>query len=100
MDTLPRLPRVRAPKPKTNDCACGCGEKTARRFTPGHDSRLHARVLRLTRGIDIAPFVTPGELKAAQAAAAHGPDRPTEPAEPKKTKRPGARQAEASGAAA
>lgn len=85
---LPNLPRLkRAPKPKINDCACGCGEKTARRFAPGHDSRLHARVLRIQRGVDIAPFVTKDELAAAMKAAQHGPNLPQPKMEAKKTKK-------------
>ena len=99
---LPKLPRMaRAPKPKTNDCACGCGEKTARRFAPGHDSKLHGRVLRIAAGMDLSGILSPGELEAAIKAATHGPNREEPATEPRKTKkRAPARQADASGAAA
>lgn len=73
---LPSLPKMpRAPKAKTNDCACGCGQKTAARFVPGHDSRLRAWAIRIERNLidnkgrltaDGTPSgISPGELKAA-----------------------------------
>lgn len=67
---LPALPKIgRAPKPKTNECECGCGELTASTFVPGHDSRLRGWAIRLERGlVKAAAFPgLPGELKAAQA---------------------------------
>ena len=33
-----------------NECACGCGHKTTSTFLPGHDSKLHALVLKIGRG--------------------------------------------------
>lgn len=70
LSALPALPKMsRAGKPKTNECACGCGMLTASTFVPGHDSRLRGWALRLERGI-VTPKEfpgTPGELKAAQA---------------------------------
>ena len=85
---LPKLPRMkRTPKAKTNDCACGCGEKTARRFAPGHDSKLHARVLRIAAGMDLSAILSPSELEAATKAATHGPRLAEPVVEPKKTKK-------------
>lgn len=44
-DAKPDEPK--APKVKVmNDCLCGCGGKTARRFMPGHDARLKGELLR------------------------------------------------------
>ena len=42
MPALPKMPRVRKPKP-AQDCACGCGNQTkGGRFIPGHEiGRAH-----------------------------------------------------------
>lgn len=67
---LPALPKMsRGARPKTNDCACGCGQKTAANFVPGHDSRLRGWALRLERGLvtDKTFPGLPGELVAAKA---------------------------------
>jgi hypothetical protein len=32
------------------ECTCGCGRKTSASFLPGHDSKLHALVLKISRG--------------------------------------------------
>ncbi len=34
----------------SHECACGCGKKVDSTFLPGHDSKLHALVLKIARG--------------------------------------------------
>ena len=34
----------------TNQCWCGCGGLTRRRFCPGHDARFHGLAKRVARG--------------------------------------------------
>lgn len=66
---MPPLPKMsRANRPKTNHCACGCGQMTAATFVPGHDSRLRGWMLRLERGIVKAADIPDGERQAAVAA--------------------------------
>lgn len=49
---LPKLPSL--PSTPTSvtltPCLCGCGEKVARSFAPGHDARLASFVKRVLRG--------------------------------------------------
>ena len=75
MPALPKMPRVRKPKP-AQDCACGCGNQTkGGRFIPGHDARLHGWALRVERGIctleqvaELAGQGTADTVKAHMAA--------------------------------
>ncbi len=57
LPALPKLPKLkRTPKAATTPCGCGCGTLVARTFAPGHDSRLHAWVIRVERGlVAVAP---------------------------------------------
>lgn len=57
-----------------NPCGCGCGDTTKSRFVPGHDSKLHSRVLRLARGEKLTGL-SAGEVKAAKKAAKAGTGR-------------------------
>ncbi len=34
-----------------NKCKCGCGEKVARNFCPGHDTKLRTKIERKAGGI-------------------------------------------------
>lgn len=37
-------------KKNENLCACGCHNKAASTFLPGHDSKLHSLVMKISRG--------------------------------------------------
>ena len=45
-----------APAVKTlNDCLCGCGGKTGRRFMPGHDAKLKGQLLKTAVDTEAKP---------------------------------------------
>lgn len=78
LPALPALPKAaRKPKP-LHDCECGCGGQTHSRFVPGHDSRLHAWILRVERDViklaDVQPEgtrkVVAARMKAQKSTAA------------------------------
>jgi len=69
---LPTLAKKRVFKPKPErPCACGCDQMTKSRFTPGHDSRLKALVLRVERKVmTLAEIEKFGGKKQRQAVEA------------------------------
>lgn len=64
LPALPKLPKAaRKPKAKRS-CLCGCGQQTASRFCPGHDSRLKGWALRVERGVVRVAEIPDGEREA------------------------------------
>lgn len=69
---LPKLPKA-ARKPKAlHACRCGCGQQTASRFCPGHDSRLKGWCLRVNRGVVKLADIPSGERERVELALSIG----------------------------
>lgn len=51
LPALPKLPKSARKARALKQCVCGCGSTTHARYAPGHDSRIHALVLRVERGV-------------------------------------------------
>ena len=51
----PGKPRTRAARAEPQKCGCGCGKMTkGGKFLPGHDSKLHSRLLKAAKEGDNA----------------------------------------------
>lgn len=92
LPALPKMAKSATRKAKTlKACMCGCGGTTYSKFTPGHDSRLNALVLRVERGLLKLedPAILPGQRPVVKAeiakrkAAGAAPTKGAAPRAPK-----------------